>query len=342
MAQRSNDAWQGWLDRLPLAAGQPLKGYGCTTLIVAVSALLRALADHWLPIGYPYLGFFPAIILSCFLFGQGPGIYAAIVCGLIAWFRFIPPADTMKFGPEVLISLVFYGVVVGIDIALIVWMQRANRRLREQREFNHRLAENRETLFSELQHRISNNIQMVGALLTLQKRNIADREAREALDEAARRLGTIGRLHRQLHDPDGALLGLGPFLDRICRDVLDGAGHPGLRHAVEVDASIILNANQSIPVALIVAEAVSNAIEHGYPADATGLIRIRLDERAGEARRTLLISDDGTGLPDSFSLQRQAGMGLGIAMTLARQIGGSFEVGQGPSGGTEARLVLPA
>src|SRR3712207_7720155 len=43
-------------------------------------------------------------------------------------------------------------------------------------------------LFRELQHRVSNNLAIVSALLNLQRADIADEKARQALSEAAQRL----------------------------------------------------------------------------------------------------------------------------------------------------------
>ncbi len=340
MTQREG-GWLHWLERLPLATDRPLVGYGCSTLIVLAAMMLRIGVERWMPPDYPYMGFTPALSLSCFLFGRRAGIYAAVLSGLIAWYRFIPPVDSVKFTMAAAISLGVYATVATIDIAIIHWMQRSNACLVEERERSHRLAENRETLFRELQHRVSNNIQMVGALLSLQKREIADPVARGALDEAARRLGTIGRLHRQLHDPQGRLLGLGPFLQQICHDVLDGAAHDGVTCMVEIDRELVLDADQAIPVALIVAEAVSNAIEHGFAGRAKGTIRVALDRSTPDGRRTLLIADDGVGLANGFTLEESHSLGLSLACTLARQIGGEFMLGRGANGGTEARLVLP-
>lgn len=337
-----DDAKAGWLERLPLGREQPLLGYALSTLIVALATLLRVGAEQWMPLGYPYVGFFPAVILSCFLFGRGPGAYAGLLCGLIAWFRFIPPAYSVKFNASVATSLTFYALVVAVDVAIIHWMQRSTARLVAERERNRRLAENRETLFRELQHRVSNNIQMVASLLSLQRRETADPDAQAALDEAARRLGTIGRLHRQLHDPEGGLLGLAPFLDQICRDLVDAAARHDVTCTVDVDRTLVLDPDRAIPVALIVAEAVSNAIEHGFATRRGGTIRVALDRPTATGRATLLIADDGIGLPEGFAQEAGDSLGLNIAATLARQIGGEFRLARGPAGGTEARLVLPA
>ena len=66
------------------------------------------------------------------------------------------------------------------------------------------LADNRELLFRELQHRVSNNLQVAAAMLGLQRRHIDHDAARRALDDASSRLALIGRISRALYDPSGA------------------------------------------------------------------------------------------------------------------------------------------
>jgi two-component system, sensor histidine kinase PdtaS len=51
-----------------------------------------------------------------------------------------------------------------IDIALVHWLQRAKAGMVRERARSRPLAENRETLFRELQHCISNDLQLVAAL----------------------------------------------------------------------------------------------------------------------------------------------------------------------------------
>ena len=53
------------------------------------------------------------------------------------------------------------------------------------------LAENRELLFHELQHRVSNNLQMVAAMLSLQRRHVDHETARQALDDAREEIATL-------------------------------------------------------------------------------------------------------------------------------------------------------
>src|SRR3546814_6329176 len=98
--------------------------------------------------------------------------------------------------PGVLVALGFYGAVVVVGIALINLLQKANFKLAVERERSRALAENRELLFHELQHRVSNNLQVVAAMLSLQRRHVDHDVARRALDDASARLALVGRISR--------------------------------------------------------------------------------------------------------------------------------------------------
>lgn len=326
------------LERLPLATDRPVVAYAVTLCFVLVSLGLRLAAEGVLPGDYPFITFFPAVILATFLFGVVPGAFAALLCGALSIVFILPSTHGTYLSWGLVTALTFYTLVVVTDIAIIHFMQRATRHLREERERCTALAEKSDLLFRELQHRVSNNLQVVAALLALQKRHISDDQARQAIDDASRRLGLIGRIHRQLYDPNGARLGMAAFLEQLSSDLVDAAGRPGIACSVDADDSVMIDADAAIPVALIVAEAVSNALEHGFADRDTGNIGLCL--RRQDARHIVLtVTDDGRGPPDGFALESSTSLGLRIATTLARQLGGSFELVHGS--GAVARLTLP-
>jgi two-component sensor histidine kinase len=312
-------------ERFPLGRDRPLLAYGAAIGISLFALMVRLLAGDFMPIGYPYVAFFPAVILSTFLFGVGPGTAAAVLCGAMAWYFFIPPEFTFEISGGIVFALSFYALVVTIDIVLIDWMQRANRRLAEERERSRQLAERGEILFRELQHRVSNNLQVVGGLLALQMKSVSDAAARLALEEASRRLAPIGRIHRQLYDPHGEQLDLGLFLEQLGADLVGTGGKPGVACRVEAETDIRLSPDAAVPIALIVAEAVANAIEHGFADREAGEILIRAS-RAHDGTLDLRVIDDGIGLPPDFDLAQSDSLGLRLAQMLARQLGGSFRL----------------
>ncbi|BBF69570.1 sensor histidine kinase [Sphingomonas bisphenolicum] len=333
--QRSNERF---VERLPLVLDRPVYAYILTSCFCAAALLLRIAAEPLLPVGYPFVTFFPAVILSSFLFGVRPGLFAGIICGAISWYVFIPPYGALTLNPAVAVAMLFYTGVVAVDIALIHFMQRANFNLAVERERSRALAENRELLFHELQHRVSNNLQVVAAMLSLQRRHVDHEVARQALDDASARLSLVGRISRALYDPSGAGQDMRIFLTTLTTDIVEASGRTDIGVVVTAPDGLRLDPNITVPLALVVAESVSNAMEHGLP-DRGGAIGVTLEMVDGAL--TLQIADDGQGVAPDFQLERGESLGLRIAHALAAQLGGHFALTSAPQGGAVARLDLP-
>lgn len=328
-----------FLTRLPLARDRPWIGYAVAVGLALLAWFIRWEIGEGLPPGFPFLTFFPAVILTAFFFGWRPGVVCAALSGLAAWYFFIPPLDSFAVSFDTALALMFYVFIVAVEIALVNWMQAANRDLLVERRRSLDLVENRELLFQELQHRVGNNLQMVSSLISLQKRRLTDQAAITALDEASRRLGLVGRIHRQLYDPAGAQLSLAAYIDQISRDVIAASGRDNLTYAFEANADPILPADKAIPTALVVAEALNNAIEHGFGAGGGGHVIVTVAPI--ETGVEVTIADDGKGLPTGFDVEASESLGLKIARTLAVSLGGRFSMAAAPIGrGTVARLEI--
>lgn len=140
---------------MPLLRKRRPVAYLIALAMCAVAWWLRTVLDTTFPPGFPYLTFFPAVILSSFLFGRGPGIVSGVLCGLLAWYFFIPPFHSFSFEHGTQVALGFYAGVVIVDIALVHWMQRANARLRREQEKSSAAEERLAQLNDTLEQRIA-------------------------------------------------------------------------------------------------------------------------------------------------------------------------------------------
>jgi two-component sensor histidine kinase len=326
-----------WIEQLPLVRNRPIFGSVIMLAMVAAAWLLRDIADPLLPPGFPYVTFFPAVILTSFLLGVRLGSVSALLCGLLAWYFFIPPSG-FELTRGTGFALAFYALVVVTDLALVHWMQAANRQLAAEREVNRSLADTRELLFRELQHRVSNNLQVAAGLLTMQKRQLTDVSAKTALDEAAGRLALIGRISRQLYDPSGSAQPLVPFLTELGTSLIEASGRADVSITTTGDDRLRLMPDAAVPTALIVAEAVANALEHGFAGARGGRIMMTIERDPGGGPR-ITVHDDGHGIPAGFEADSSSSLGLRIATTLAKGQGGLFYLE--PYQGTRATLTLP-
>jgi two-component sensor histidine kinase len=102
---------------------------------------------------------------------------------------------------------------------------------------------------------------------------------------------------------------------------------------VEVDTNAV------VPIGLVVAELLGNALRHAFPGDRCGEVRVTLSQSDG-CRAHLTVHDNGVGLPDDIDLESSPGFGLRMIAILRRQIGATVEIDR--SSGTSVQLVLPA
>jgi two-component system, sensor histidine kinase PdtaS len=322
--------------RIP-AVWRTIGGYVGALLLCAVALAVRLALRDVLPVGYPYVTFFPGVMLAAFMFGRWPGILAGAVSGTAAWYYFVPPYRSFALNHTAILAISFYAFIVGIYILLFDRMRRTQDRLEQERARNQALAEHREMLFKELQHRISNNLLVVSSLLRLHRRKVSDEQARAALKDASQRLDLIARVHRSLHDQSGETTDFGSFLRQLSKDIVSTSGMDDVTIDVRADSGLRLNADRAIPCALIVAEAIANAVEHGFAGRGHGHIDVLLE--ADDRALRLSVIDDGHGIPEGFDAAASDSLGLTITRALARQLGGAFELLS--EGRTISRLTLP-
>lgn len=315
----------------------PAVRWGLAGVAWLLAFVIRYELEGNLPPGFPFLTFFPAILISAYFLGPAQGIAVAIASGLSAWYFFIPPLFSFKFNAATVVALAFYAFVAATEIGLTTLAQQARRALEVERKANEVLAEQRRLMFHELQHRVSNNLATVSGLLKLQRRIVSDEGAGIALDDSVRRIDLVARIMRNLHDPSGQTVDMARFLADTGRDILESTGAAG-RVDLKVDAHpLLVGPDVSVPLGLIATELMANTLEHGFPDNSNGEIGVILGETDGK-RAVLRIRDNGAGLPEGFSIEQTKSLGLSIARQFAKQLGGTLVMERRPEGGTEARL----
>ena len=193
----------------------------------------------------------------------------------------------------------------------------------------------------EIHHRVKNNLQTVAALLRLQARRTDNAEGREALLESVRRVAAIAQVHEALSISVDEEVNLDEVIDRIL---------PIMNDVARVDAPIrisregalgVLDADRATALVMVVTELVQNAIEHAFgPADKGGRVVIRADRSARAL--DIVVSDDGRGLPEGFSLEDSDRLGLQIVRTLlGAELDGTLGIRARPGGGTDVVLRVP-
>jgi two-component sensor histidine kinase len=291
---------------------RPLAALVLATALVAVALGVRLIAGDLLG-GVPYLTFFSVIAVSAFVGGWSIGVYAAVLGGACAIFVLIPA----PVGTSDLIGLLGYFMTA----ALIVLLTHIATRTAEA---NVALARERQVLLMELQHRIKNHLQLLGAMIATHTRATTNERIRTRLEEAGRRLQVIAATYDNLYEP-GALIDMGDHLQKICAFVEGGVA--GNNSKIRLDAiSTSWPVERVIPLSLITNELLTNSVKHAPP-DKELEIDVAL-KRHGKRLRFSVHTRD-TVLPSDFTVDGP-GLGLRIASMLAQQLGGRLEAPQLP------------
>jgi len=85
----------------------------------------------------------------------------------------------------------------------------------------------------------------------------------------------------------------------------------------------------AVPYGLLLVELVSNSLKHAFAGGRGGQVHVTLMPAPGGGAR-LRVADDGPGLPEGLALDRPRSLGLQLAVSLARQLGGELRLGDGP------------
>ncbi len=199
-------------------------------------------------------------------------------------------------------------------------------------------------LMQEIHHRVKNNLQIVASLLNLQASRIRLPEARAEFQSARDRVRALATLHRHLY-AHGEIhtIDMREFLVELCGQLFHAMGEiPGKRLQLHIDAiELKMSSDQAVPMALIVTEAVSNAVKYAFPGGRNGNIWVRLSTDGEMAE--LEVRDDGVGIP-AGRVETEAGTRDGIGLQLikgfSRQLGATLDIREGDGTGYQVRMPL--
>ncbi|WP_458096131.1 sensor histidine kinase [Roseomonas sp. WA12] len=199
--------------------------------------------------------------------------------------------------------------------------------------------EQRDALMGEIHHRVKNNLQIVSSLLNLQAGRIGDPAAAEEFLAARNRVRALATLHRHLYMQHSfEAVSLVPFLTELTNQQFSSHNEaPGERIALKLEvADIAISTDQAVSLSLLVTEAVGNTLDHAFPDDTRGTLWLTLSAEGQEV--TLIVRDDGIGLPDRK--ERPRGLGLQLMEGFAKQLGGPLTGGRVEGEGTGTRWTV--
>lgn len=198
-------------------------------------------------------------------------------------------------------------------------------RKQAQEQIKASLAE-KDVLLKEIHHRVKNNLQIVHSLLRLQFRRTKDEQAAEILLESQNRIKSMALIHENLYQSkDLSKIDLSVYIPILVEQLFNSYGINSnvISYKTKID-NIFLDIDTAIPCSLVINELISNSLKYAF-VDGKGEIQIEFHcDNYNEL--TLIIKDNGIGIPENLVLAQTQSLGLKLVKSLVAQIEGSIDL----------------
>lgn len=198
----------------------------------------------------------------------------------------------------------------------------------EQKQYQQQLQQSvkeKQVLLEEIHHRVKNNLAIISGMLQLQAFEAENEEIKKALNDGQLRIQSIGIVHELLYQSEDFIdISFEDYINKLIKTIRNTLPFDDQHIDISVDTGdVLLDINQAIPSAILINELVTNAYKHAFKEGDSGTIQILLKE--DQQTISIIVRDDGRGLPENFCLESNASVGMNLIKTLTEQLEGNLK-----------------
>jgi PAS domain S-box-containing protein len=191
-----------------------------------------------------------------------------------------------------------------------------------------KLLSEKEIILKEVHHRIKNNMNTISNLLRIQAEDQENPEIKKVMFDAEGRVLSMMVLYDKLYrSADFEKMPIAEYLPALVDEIL--ANFPE-RMTVKIEKQIddfILDVNILQPLGIIINELLTNTMKYAFKGRKDCLITI--SAKLSGRNISIIIQDNGKGLPESFDPDKPGGFGMQLVSILTEQIGGHIRIERG-------------
>lgn len=194
----------------------------------------------------------------------------------------------------------------------VAFSEMANSTLRDEAALENALHEKR-VLLKEVHHRVKNNLQLISSIINMQLRGGASPETTTVVRGLQERVSALAAVHRALYQSeDVGTLNITQTLRKIIAQIVNTGISRDNPIQVHTDLEdLILYPDQAVPLALLVSEAMTNALKYagGETREISLLLRV-------EDKKTARLRIENTILPDGARTEQDTEQDIGLGTQL--------------------------
>lgn len=213
-----------------------------------------------------------------------------------------------------------FALSIGIVLA-------SNLEARQRRSLQHKLdieLKEKETLLNEIHHRVKNNLSVVSSLIGLQAKKTKDAYHFNILNECREKIYAIAEIHELIYENNSfSEIKTLEYFPRLLNSLIEfySSNECVISLESEID-EFILDLEQTVPLALIINEVVTNCYKHAFKNSTNGKVSFSLTKN--DAKIRLIISDNGNGFSNQKE-EEKSYLGMEIINGLVEQLDGIYD-----------------
>ena len=186
--------------------------------------------------------------------------------------------------------------------------------------------EERELLLKEIHHRVKNNLQVITGLLQLQKEELQDESAQEAINEGQSRVNSIALIHQNLYQhKDLGNIEFKTFLHDLSIQIAELFQKENKKLAVQLNLSeTFIDIDTAVPLGLIVNELLTNSYKYAFQKHNAVIVSISLIEKE-KGHYEMVYHDNGPGIKGSVDFKNAVTLGMKLISGLTEQLLGTVD-----------------
>ncbi|RXJ86175.1 7TM diverse intracellular signaling domain-containing protein [Arcobacter sp. CECT 8985] len=196
--------------------------------------------------------------------------------------------------------------------------------------------ENKNVLLKELSHRVKNNLQIISALLSMDKNKIKDEYDKELIDINIKRIKSMSILYENfLEIESDSNIYLKQYLFKVVEEFDNSLTSIKLKYEIDVEDDLFFEQTNLIPIGLVLNELLLNSIKYAFSKDKNAKITISFIK--SDNKIYFKYKDNGRGT-DIRKLKQGFGFSL-IDALISHQLNG--EVICKNNNGLQYDIILP-
>lgn len=206
-----------------------------------------------------------------------------------------------------------------LSVLAVILLLLSRSRKRINAKLNQSLNE-RDILLKEIHHRVKNNLQIVSSLLSLQSQGTEGKSAKEILIMSQNRIQSMALIHEKLYQSDTlSEINFKEYIEHLIEHISQSFGLKEKEIQIRITGEdLAMDIDRLVPCGLIINELITNSVKHAFEETQQGLITVESKKNGDQC--TILIRDNGIGLPENFNLNQSRSLGMRLASGLCKQL----------------------